>query len=161
MFSKLRFGLLLVIICLGSSISFPSPTTDVSAEQILFLVNQDRAKNGLPELKINSVLNLAALAKAQDMLKHNYFDHISPLGLKPWHFFKSLGYNYIYAGENLALNYTNPYELEESWMNSPKHRDNILSPNYSELGLAIVSHEDKTVIVQFFGTKESKLTFDK
>jgi uncharacterized protein YkwD len=160
MFSKLRFGILLVMILAGSSIS-SLPVRMVSADQILNLVNHDRAKNGLPELQLNSTLNQAALAKAQDMLAHDYFDHISPGGTKPWYFFKALGYNYVYAGENLAMNFNDAHELEKSWMNSPKHRENILSPNYSDLGLAIVTQENRTVIVQFFGSKDSRLTYEK
>ena len=160
MFFKVKFGILLVTILAGSSLS-SFPVRSVSEDQILSLVNQDRTKNGLPELKINSTLNKAALAKAQDMLAHGYFDHISPTGTKPWYFFKALGYNYVYAGENLAMNYNNADELENSWMNSPKHRDNILSPNYSDLGLAIVTQNNRTVIVQFFGSRDSKLTYEK
>ncbi|HYE22430.1 MAG TPA: CAP domain-containing protein [Verrucomicrobiae bacterium] len=159
MFSKLRFGLLLILISFAGTVSY-SPST-ISADQLLNLVNQDRAAHGLPTLTMNSTLNLAALAKAQDMLKNNYFDHVSPNGLKPWHFFKVLGYNYVYAGENLALNFTDASELENSWMNSPKHRENILSPYYSELGLAVVNQNNRTVIVQFFGSKDALLTYEQ
>lgn len=157
MFSKFRFGFLLALILLGSGLTF---TPRLSVEQILNQVNQDRVLHGLPTLTLNPTLNLAALAKAQDMFNFNYFDHISPTGTKPWYFFKSLGYNYVYAGENLALNFKDPVELESSWMNSPKHRQNILSPYYSDLGLAVVEYKNKTVIVQFFGSKDTKLTFD-
>lgn len=158
MFSKLRFGLLLVLIAFAGSVRLTLP--QISADEIVNLVNQDRVNAGLPELTINPTLNSAALAKAHDMLSNNYFDHVSPSGTKPWHFFKSLGYNYVYAGENLALNYSNAEDLEESWMSSPKHRDNILSPFYSELGLAVVKNQDKIIIVQFFGGKDSKLSLE-
>ena len=159
MFSKLRFGLLLLLVLIGGSISLSAPK--ISAEQILNLVNEDRAAVGLPALSFNQTLNSAALAKAQDMLKNNYFAHISPSGTKPWEFFRALGYNYAYAGENLALNYSDEYDLINSWMNSPKHRENILSPNYSDLGLAVVNNHGKTVIVQFFGSEDFKLTFNE
>jgi len=157
MFSKLRFGLLLVLIAVSGSFAISTPR--LSADQILSLVNKDREAYGLPELTNNPVLNKAAFAKAQDMLAFNYFDHISPTGTKPWQFFKLSGYNYIYAGENLAINFTNATDLEDSWMESPKHRDNILSPNYSDMGLAVVEQSGKVIIVQFFGSKDSKLTF--
>jgi uncharacterized protein YkwD len=160
MFSKLRFGLLLVIILFAGSVTTVTPRS-LSATEILSLVNKDRASHGLPELHLNPTLNDAAAAKAEDMLKLNYFDHISPLGTKPWHFFKALGYNYVYAGENLAMNFSDAAELESSWMNSPKHRENILSPFYSDLGLAVVKENNRTVIVQFFGSKDNKLTFER
>jgi uncharacterized protein YkwD len=110
---------------------------------------------------MNPTLNLAAMAKAQDMLTNHYFDHVSPSGTQPWQFFRALGYNYVYAGENLALNYTDATDLEKSWMNSPKHRDNILSPYYSDLGLAVVNQNNKVVIVQFFGSKDTKLSLQR
>jgi uncharacterized protein YkwD len=157
MVSKLRFGLLLLLIALGGSISMSAPK--ISIDEILHLVNTDRIQAGLPQLSLNSSLNLAALAKAQDMIANNYFDHVSPSGTKPWHFFKNLGYNYSYAGENLALNYSDAKELETSWMNSEKHRENILSPHFADLGLAVVKDGDKTVIVEFFGTKNNQLTY--
>ncbi len=159
MLSKLRFGLLLLLIVGSGSFSMTLPR--ISADQILNLVNKDREAYGLPKLSNNPTLNKAALAKAQDMLAFNYFDHISPTGTKPWQFFKALGYNYVYAGENLAINYTDAADLENSWMDSPKHRDNILSPNYSDVGLAVVERGGKTIIVQFFGSKDSKLTYQK
>ncbi len=159
MLSKLRFGLLLVLIMLSGSFAISTPR--LSTDQILNLVNKDREAYGLPKLSNNPTLNKAAYAKAQDMLAFNYFDHISPTGTKPWQFFKSSGYNYVYAGENLAINFTDANDLESSWMESPKHRDNILSPNFSEVGLAVVEQGGKIIIVQFFGSKDSRLTYEK
>ncbi|MEO8065781.1 MAG: CAP domain-containing protein [Candidatus Doudnabacteria bacterium] len=130
----------------------------MQAGQILNLVNLDREKHGLSDLSLNPTLNLAAYAKAEDMISKNYFAHVSPGGVKPWDWFKNLGYNYSYAGENLAEGYSDPYELENSWMNSPTHRANILSPFYSEAGLAVVSRNNTTIIVQFFGSKENKVS---
>lgn len=156
MTSKFRFGLLLVILSLLLAGSYSgSPLT---ARQILNLVNDDRAKHGLAQLAFDPTLNLAALAKAEDMINKNYFAHVSPEGKKPWDWFKNLGYNYSYAGENLAEGYTDPIDLENSWMSSPTHRANILSPFYSEIGLAVVNRDDTNIIVQFFGSKENKVT---
>ncbi len=159
MFSKLRFGLLLLLIAVCGSMSFSLPR--LSADQVLNLVNKDRATHGLPKLSNNPVLTKAAMAKAQDMLAKDYFDHISPTGTKPWQFFKALGYDYIYAGENLAINFTDASDLENSWMKSPRHRDNILSPNYSDAGIAIIETQGKTLIVQFFGSKDGRLTYEQ
>ena len=153
---KLRFAFLLAIIALVSSISLKSK--ELSSQEILNLVNQDRLKHGLPQLSLNPTLNLAALAKAEDMLSKNYFAHTSPQGATPWYWFRALGYNYTYAGENLAEGYTDAGDLQKSWMASASHRANILSPHYSDIGFAIVSHEKTNLIVQFFGTKDGKLT---
>ncbi len=155
--SKLRFGFLLVLVALVCSISIRSKT--FTAKEILALVNEDRSNHGLPELVLDPTLSLAAMAKAEDMTTNEYFSHTSPSGATPWHWFKAMGYHYSYAGENLAEGYTDAEELEKSWMESPAHRANILSPNYSEVGLAIVSYKDTNLVVQLFGSKDSKLTY--
>lgn len=156
MTSKARFSLLLVILTLLLAGNYnPKPLT---SQQILDLVNQDRAKHGLAVLSLDPILSLAAYAKAEDMINKNYFAHVGPDGTKPWYWFKSLGYNYTYAGENLAEGYTDPYDLENSWMSSPTHRANILSPFYSEAGMAIIARNNTNIIVQFFGSKENKVT---
>ncbi|MBI2607477.1 MAG: hypothetical protein HYW51_01500 [Candidatus Doudnabacteria bacterium] len=154
--SKIRLGLLLFVVVFALNAS--ANNTPLSAEKILDLVNADRAERGLNPVKLSPSLNLAASAKAYDMLEYNYFSHTSPSGTKPWHWFKSLGYNYTYAGENLAQGFSNPVELEQSWMASETHRDNILSSDYAEMGIAIVQTQATTLIVQFFGSKEDKLT---
>jgi uncharacterized protein YkwD len=145
-FSLLLAGLMLLT---GFSHSF-SP---LSLDEIMTLVNADRTKQGLPGLTLNSTLNLAALAKAEDMLANHYFAHTSPKGLNPWYWIKALGYNYAYAGENLALGYSSAEDLEASWMNSASHRANILSPNFSDMGLAVIKSQDSTLVVQMFGTQ--------
>lgn len=154
--TKVRFGALVLIIATLCSIS--ARTKILSQQEILDLVNQDRASHGLAKLFLNPTLNLAALAKAQDMLSNNYFAHTSPSGATPWHWFKTMGYNYTYAGENLAEGYSDATDLEKSWMSSPRHRANILSPYYSEVGLAVVRTNDSNLVVQLFGSKDNKLT---
>jgi len=153
---KLRLGLLILLIVIGNC--YLDLSKQLTAQQILDLANQDRRKNGLSELTLNPLLNLAALAKAHDMISKDYFAHISPEGTKPWYFFQSLGYNYIYAGENLASGFTDPSELENSWMASTDHRANILSPFYSDLGLAVVQEGKKTLVVEFFGSQTNLVT---
>lgn len=154
--SKVRFWILLAGIMLFFGVA--GQARILNSEQIVRLVNQDRARHGLPELVVDPTLNLAALAKLQDMQKNNYFAHVSPEGTNPWFWFKSLGYNYTYAGENLAEGFTDPNDLENSWMSSASHRANILSPFYSEVGLAMITKNNTSLIVQFFGSRENKVT---
>ena len=123
--TKIKFGLLLAVIVVVFGIRPESP--ELSHETLLQLVNQDRAVLGLKPLRLNPTLSLAALAKASDMVERNYFAHISPDGVKPWHWFKSLGYNYAYAGENLAVNFSDSLPVHEAWMASEGHRKNILN----------------------------------
>ncbi len=157
--ARLRLGLLLIILSLFATGSRSGML--ISPQRILDLVNQDRVRHGLSELVLNPKLNLAAMAKAEDMLANGYFAHESPVGTKPWHWLKSLGYNYSYAGENLAQGFSDAMELENSWMSSPTHRANILSPFYSEVGLAVVGSGSSNLVVQFLGSEDSKLTLRK
>jgi uncharacterized protein YkwD len=156
---KLRFALLLLAI--GVVFSVGASTKKLSRDQIIELVNTDRTEHGLSMLKTNSILDLAAFAKAQDMLSKNYFAHVSPDGISPWHWFRVLGYNYSFAGENLAEGFSDPEDLESSWMASPTHRANILSPNYSDVGLAVVTLNNTNIVVELFGTKDNQVSLRK
>lgn len=154
--TKLRFGILLAFVALMFSAS--ENKLSLTSDQIIKLVNQDRIEQGLSPLASNRQLSLAASSKAQDMIAKKYFAHISPDGTKPWQWMKSLGYNYIYAGENLATGFSDAQDLTDSWMSSPAHRANILSPFYSETGLAVIQSNDTTYIVQFFGNTSGQVT---
>lgn len=101
--------------------------------------NSQRALNNLPALKENSKLQAAAVAKANDMFKNQYFEHVSPSGLEPGQLVQNYGYDYIVAGENLILgNFKNEKEVVANWMASPGHRANILNSRYTEIGVAII-----------------------
>lgn len=131
--------------------------TDISTEKIITLVNQKRTEANLPPLSMSDQLSGAATQKAQDMFGQNYWAHISPTGTTPWKFITSSGYEYLYAGENLARNFNTSEEVVNAWMNSPSHRANILKPEYKDIGLAILNGklngEDTTLVVQEFGAK--------
>jgi len=93
----------------------------------LELVNELRATNGLGALNWNDNLSSAAKLKADDMVSNNYFEHTSPTGRNAWDFLLSSGYNYKFAGENLAIDFTNITDAQKAWENSPTHLKNILS----------------------------------
>lgn len=146
-----------------SLVAFPGQAAveqSLNAESLLALVNADRTREGLTPLVMDARLRLAAEAKARHLLANGYFAHYSPDGVKPWDFIKSVGFAYSFAGENLALNYTNSYELEKDFLGSPEHRDNLLSPLYSQTGIAVVSGiykgEPAVVTVQMFASPASK-----
>jgi hypothetical protein len=101
--------------------------------------------------------------KANDMATKGYFAHTSPEGLSPWYWFKQAGYDFVYAGENLAVNFSDSAEVDKAWMNSPGHRDNILNTKYTEVGIATANGmyqgRPTTFVVQEFGrpmTEEQK-----
>ena len=130
--------------------------SNITPEKVVELTNQKRAERGLGPLKTNSLLNEVAQRKAGDMFAFNYWAHTSPSGRDPWSFFQEVGYKYTYAGENLARDFMNSESVVEAWMNSPSHRDNLLNPNYKEIGLAVVNGTlngvETTLVVQSFGT---------
>src|SRR5665647_2242235 len=111
----------------------------ISSGEVITLANESRAIAGLSILTENKDLSLAATEKANDMINNDYFAHTSPTGVDPWHWFKNAGYNYKYAGENLAVNYTNAKDQDTAWMNSTTHRANILNPQYQDIGVAVVA----------------------
>lgn len=131
--------------------------SEINKENIIQLVNQSRNNSGIESLVENENLVRAAREKAEDMIKNNYFSHNSPTGITPWYWLDKNGYDYKYAGENLALGFSLAEDEHQAWMESPSHRKNILNPNYKEIGVAVEKGEiDKkfvTIAVQMFGSR--------
>jgi uncharacterized YkwD family protein len=111
------------------------------ANQVIALVNQARAKAGLKPLASSSYLSGMALDKARDMYHNNYFSHTSPTYGSPFNMMKLYGIQYSYAGENIAKGQKTPQEVMTAWMNSKGHRQNILSPNFTKIGVAYYNGE--------------------
>lgn len=130
--------------------------TDITVEKLFKLTNEERTKEGLTPLTQNSLLAQAAEKKGRDMFARNYWAHYGPDGTTPWSFILSTGYKYEYAGENLAKNFMFSDGVVQAWMDSPTHRENILRPEYREIGFAVVNGmlngEETTLVVQMFGT---------
>ncbi|WP_139991997.1 CAP domain-containing protein [Paenibacillus paridis] len=109
--------------------------------QVVTLVNQERAKAGLAALKTDALLTKVATAKAKDMDDNNYFSHTSPTYGSPFDMMRSFGVTYSYAGENIASGQRTPQEVMTAWMNSAGHRANILSQNFTKIGVGYVNGE--------------------
>lgn len=128
----------------------------IDPDTVIELANRARAERGQPALVESKELTAAARAKADDMIKNDYFAHTSPSGKDPWYWVKRSGYAYRAAGENLAINFTDAKEQQNAWMKSRTHRDNILNAQYQETGVAVVEGKIKgknaLVTVQLFGT---------
>lgn len=103
------------------------------------LTNEERKADHLLALNTNPILNKAAQMKAEDMAEKGYFAHTSPEGLTPWYWLKQVGYKYQYAGENLAINFTDSKDVTNAWMNSPTHKANIVKDKYTEVGTGIAT----------------------
>ncbi len=113
-------------------------TDQLTTVGVISQTNQFRQSNGLPLLVENSLLAQAAQKKLADMVAGQYFDHISPQGIGAGDLITSVGYKFIAVGENLAVGgYIDDADLVQAWMDSPGHRENILSTNYTEIGVAV------------------------
>jgi len=130
---------------------------NITPEAIIRLTNVERKNLGLTELSENKLLSEAASQKAADMFAFNYWAHVSPSGRTPWTFFSDVGYKYQYAGENLARDFKDSPSVVQAWMNSPSHKENVISAKYKEIGVAVVNGTlqgvETTLVVQLFGTQ--------
>ncbi|MBO1512779.1 CAP domain-containing protein [Metabacillus bambusae] len=119
-------------------------------QQVVDLTNQERAKNGLPALKVDLELSKVAREKSSDMQRNNYFSHTSPTYGSPFDMMKQFGITYKAAGENIAKGQRSPEEVVNAWMNSEGHRKNILSANFTHIGVGYVA-EGNYWTQQFIG----------
>ena len=129
--------------------------SNINIKDLLQGTNKIREGAGLSDLRLNAKLTSAAEKKAADMFKKGYWAHASPSGVEPWDFILGQGYDYIYAGENLAKNFSTSKDVVEAWYKSPSHKSNLISPNYDEIGFAVVNGVmngyETTLVVQMFG----------
>ncbi|WP_431028967.1 CAP domain-containing protein [Lysinibacillus sp. LZ02] len=108
-------------------------------EEVVRLVNVERAKEGLAPLSIDWELSRVAKYKSQDMHDKNYFSHTSPTYGSPFDMMKQFGISYNSAGENIAKGQTSATQVVNDWMNSPGHRANIMNTSYTHIGIGYVT----------------------
>ena len=152
------FFLLLITITIVSPISTTS-TNAFGVSDIIEKSNQARAQLGSDPLTTDNKLMSAAQMKAEDMAKGHYFAHTAPDGTVPWDYFKKVGYVYDEAGENLAVTNQDAANVIDGWLNSPTHRENLLSKKYTNMGIGMAvfgeyeGHKDTYVIVAMYGKR--------
>ncbi len=106
------------------------------AEKVLQLVNKERKKAGVEPLQLDTSLCSAAATRAKEIT--TVFDHTRPNGDTCFSILKEKNISYRAAGENIAAGQTTPEDVVKSWMNSPGHRENILSGSFHKLGVGYV-----------------------
>lgn len=123
---------------------------------IVDLTNDERDKLEVKSLSRNTVLDQAAQLKAEDMAKEQYFSHFSPKGVSPWFWFKEVSYDFVHAGENLAIHFNDSSAVIDAWMDSPLHKENIINGDFTEIGIGTARGKyegfDTVYVVQLFGT---------
>ncbi|ADU74977.1 spore coat assembly protein SafA/uncharacterized YkwD family protein [Acetivibrio thermocellus AD2] len=122
----------------GQKINIPN-IDDIKAQEneVIRLVNVERAKKGLPALKANWQLSRVARYKSEDMANKGYFSHTSPTYGSPFKMMEDFGIKFTAAGENIAMGQQTARDVMNAWMNSPGHRNNILSPSFTEIGVGL------------------------
>ncbi len=164
-----RYGIIVVIgIAIGLQFGYNymqtglvlGRVTTVTPAALLVSTNDARAAEKLPPLRIDARLSEAAANKARDMVARGYWSHDAPDGTEPWVWIDEAGYSYSKAGENLAKNFSTAQAAVTAWLNSPSHRNNMLSADYSDVGFAAVEGEldgkPTIVIVAFYGESASR-----
>lgn len=123
----------------------------VQPSHLTVLTNEWRAQNNLPALVESPLLNKSAELKCLDMQAKNYWSHNSPDGTLPWAWFKQVDYSYVYAGENLAKQFVTAEGAIKGWKESPTHNENLLKPEYTEVGFATCEGPQRHLVVQHLG----------
>ncbi|MCI2106975.1 MAG: SafA/ExsA family spore coat assembly protein [Intestinimonas sp.] len=121
----------------GQVLNIPevSGTALAYESEVVRLVNEVRAQNGLKPLTANWELSRIARYKSQDMADNGYFSHTSPTYGSPFNMIRAFGLSYRTAGENIAYGQTTPQMVMNSWMNSSGHRANILNSSFTQIGV--------------------------
>lgn len=151
---SLAFALLLAFLLLPA-LAFGADPRDITVASVIAEMNVYRAERGLPALVEESRLTKAAQNRMQDMEDLGYWAHVAPDGRSPFVWLRANGYQHTYAAENLASGFETVGVLVEGWMESLGHRVNIMSPLYSECGVAIIDggtagrQNGKSVVVLF------------
>ncbi|GAA0377143.1 hypothetical protein GCM10008968_36210 [Bacillus horti] len=102
---------------------------------VFWQVNQKRAENNVSPLSLHIPLSRVAKEKSRDMHSEQYFDHTSPTYGSPFDMMRHFGISFQAAGENIAAGYQQADQVMNGWMNSDGHRRNILSDNFSFIGV--------------------------
>lgn len=139
--------------------TYPSPAqmAAIISSNMIALINQSRQQESAEPLKENPLLSEYARQKAEDMIKRDYFAHDTPDGKRPWQWIDKDQYDYVYAGENLAMDFNTAEAVHDAFMKSPSHRRNIVNAKYQEVGIAVLygklSGHSTTLLVEFFGAR--------
>lgn len=161
----LTFGILIFLFnsSLPISVQAVESSGKINSQSIIDKHNEIRASFKLNPLTLNQKLENSALKKAKEMIELNCWSHDCPPDKTPWDYFNDEGFEYTYAGENLAQGYFSLEKLIDAWMVSQEHFKNIVKPEFREIGIGIafgefLGRKQNIVVVVHFGTEVSSLT---
>lgn len=151
------------ILSLFLLVAAPALASDITRASVVAAMNEYRAEHHLPPLREDLRLDAAANDRMRDMEDQGYWAHESPDGRSPFTWLAPHGYDFHYAGENLACGFETTELLVAGWMESPGHRDNILSPHFEDCGIAIIDGltmrrgTGKSIVVMFGETRATSV----
>uniref|UniRef100_UPI0003725A5F SafA/ExsA family spore coat assembly protein n=1 Tax=Alkalibacillus haloalkaliphilus TaxID=94136 RepID=UPI0003725A5F len=120
----------------GDDVTIPLKTEVKSIEdEVVRITNEMRQQHGLQPLESDWQLSRVARYKSRDMRDQNYFSHQSPTYGSPFDMIEQFNVSYQRAAENIAAGQQNPRSVVNSWMDSQGHRENILDPNMTHIGV--------------------------
>ncbi|PIQ81472.1 MAG: hypothetical protein COZ34_03865 [Candidatus Pacebacteria bacterium CG_4_10_14_3_um_filter_34_15] len=114
----------------------PSKEIVFETEKLYSLINSYRKENKLSPLQINQSLEISAKRKVADMIENDYFKHEDLNGVESWYMFKTAGYEYKTAGENLSSGANSPWKVFDAWKNSELHNAQLLNDTYLDMGIS-------------------------
>ncbi len=118
------------------------------AAEVVELVNEERAKAGLSELRVETDLQFAATARAVELIQEP--SHTRPDGSDCFTILSEYGISYGTAGENIAFGFPDPEMVMTGWMNSPGHRSNILGSGFDAIGVGVIEYGGNIYWTQLF-----------
>ncbi len=134
------------LIYVGQKINIPQESSLKSFEdEVVRLINIERTNRGIPALQPHWELSRVARCKSQDMIDKNYFAHTSPTYGTPFTMMQNFGLRFSSAAENIAYGQRTAKEVVAAWMNSPGHRENILSRSYTHTGVGAAKKANGTL----------------
>ncbi|MDQ3588135.1 MAG: CAP domain-containing protein [Actinomycetota bacterium] len=131
--------------CANVSARPSSISSKAAVKSTVCLINQERSSHGLRRMRLNGRLSSAAARHGGDMVRRDYFSHVSPSGSTFLERIRRTGYlggaRSWWAGENIAWGSGRrgtPRSIVRAWMRSPSHRANVLNGRFREIGIAVV-----------------------
>jgi uncharacterized protein YkwD len=159
--SKKILEIAVFILLFSSMVVTSAKAAPITEANVRSLVNAERTSRGISGLYSEDRLKAAAVNKSTDMIERDYFEHYA-FGLSPWDFIAKENYSYLYAGENLAMDFDTAEGMVAAWMDSPTHRANILNEDYADIGVGVVKGEftdasgthETVMVTEIFGREK-------
>jgi hypothetical protein len=138
-FIGLKVLIVVFVALLPSAVYVLPDVLNLEQNRIISLTNNIRAREGLLPLSVEPLLTNSSQAKANDMARLEYFSHTNPQQRGLDFFVSQAGYDYLAAGENLAMGFYDADELMAAWVKSKTHYSNIIDPDYVDGGVGIAA----------------------